>query len=114
MGQQLVAVTFEHALDWLVDHELGLTNFDQRNRNDTNGAPAYPPALLLKIVLFAYLRGMISSRQIARACREQMTFIAHCGNTAPHFTTVGHLVSTLTNDIPRYLRAFFIYVTSKA
>ena len=39
LRQQLVAVTFEHALDWLVDHELDLTNFDQRYRNDTTGAP---------------------------------------------------------------------------
>ena len=53
LRQQLVAGTFEHALGWLVDLELDLTNFDQRYRNDTTGAPAYPPALLLKIVLFA-------------------------------------------------------------
>ena len=39
LRQQLVAGTFEHALDWLVDHELDLTNFDQRYRNGTTGAP---------------------------------------------------------------------------
>ena len=66
LRRQLVAGTFEHALDWLVDHELDLRNFDQRYRNDTTGAPAYPPALLLKIVRFAYSRGMVSSRQVAR------------------------------------------------
>ena len=49
LRQQLVAGTFEHALDWLVDHELDLTSFDKRYRNDTNGVPAYPPALLLKV-----------------------------------------------------------------
>ena len=63
LRQQLVAGTFEHALDWLVDHELDLTGFDACYRNDFNGAPAYPPGLLLKVVLFAYSRGMISSRQ---------------------------------------------------
>ena len=109
LRQQLVAGTFEHALDWLVDHELDLTNFDQRYRNDTTGAPAYPPALLLKIVLFAYSRGMISSRQIARACSEQMTFIALCGDNAPHFTTVAHFVSTLGNDIaPLFARILYL------
>ena len=109
LRQQLVAGTFEHALDWLVDHELDLSGFDTRYRNDTNGAPAYPPGLLLKVVLFAYSRGMISSRQIGRACSEQMTFIALCGDNAPHFTTVAHFVSTLGDDIaPLFARILYL------
>ena len=71
LRQQLIAGTFEHALDWLVDHELDLRGFDARYRNDDNGAPAYPPALLLKIVLFAYSRGMVSSRHIERATKME-------------------------------------------
>ena len=109
LRQQLVAGTFEHALDWLVDHELDLTGFDARYRNDTNGAPAYPPGLLLKVVLFAYSRGMISSRQIGRACGEQVTFIALCGDNAPHFTTIADFVSTLGADIaPLFARILFL------
>ncbi len=64
LQRPLVAGTFEHALDSLVDHELDLTGLDVRYRNDANGAPAYPPALLLKVVLFAYSRGMLSLPQI--------------------------------------------------
>ena len=79
LRRHLVPGTFEHALDWLVDHELDLTGFDVRYRNDAYGAPAYPPALLLKVVLFAYSRGMVSSRQIEAACRENVTFIALLG-----------------------------------
>lgn len=41
-------------------------------RNDLTGASAFPPGMLLKIVLFAYSQGIISSRGIERACREQM------------------------------------------
>ena len=92
LRQQLIAGTFEHALDWLVDHELDLRGFDARYRNDDNGAPAYPPALLLKIVLFAYSRGMVSSRHIERACREQVIFIALAGDHVPHFTTIADFV----------------------
>lgn len=82
LQRQLVAGIFEHALDWLVDHELDLTGFDARYCNDVNGAPAYPPALLLTIVLFAHLRGMVSSREIESACRENVTFIALAGDRA--------------------------------
>lgn len=109
LRQQLIAGTFEHALDWLVDHELDLSDFDARYHNDSNGAPAYPPGLLLKVILFAYSRGMISSRQIARAACEQMTFIALCGDTAPHFTTIADFVSTLGDDIaPLFARILYL------
>ena len=109
LRQQLVAGTFEHALDWLVDHELDLTGFDKHYRNDTNGAPAYPPAMLLKVVLFAYARGMISSRQIERACREQVTFIALSGDNGPHFTTIADFVSRLGEHIaPLFARVLYL------
>lgn len=109
LRHQLVAGTFEHALDWLIDHELDLTSFDQRYRNDTNGAPAYPPALLLKIVLFAYARGMISSRQIERACREQVIFIALSGDNIPHFTTIADFVARLGEHIaPLFAKVLYL------
>ncbi len=86
LQRQLLPGTFEHALNHLLDHEIDLTGFDARFRNDITGATAYPPAMLLKIVLFAYSQGIISSRAIERACREHITFIALSGDTSPHFT----------------------------
>lgn len=52
--RQLLHGAFAHALKYLSDHEIDLSGFDARYRNDLNGAPAFPPALLLKVVLFAY------------------------------------------------------------
>ena len=43
LQSQLIPGTFEHALDWLIEHELDLTPFDARCKNDDEGAPAYPP-----------------------------------------------------------------------
>ncbi|MGI9276162.1 MAG: transposase [Endozoicomonas sp.] len=34
------------------------------------GRLAYDPAMLLKVVLFAYSRGITSSRKIEKSCRE--------------------------------------------
>ena len=99
LSRQLLPGTFEHALNHLLDHEIDLSHFDARFRNDATGAPAYPPALLLKVVLFAYSQGIVSSRQIERACQEHVTFIALCGDRAPHFTTIAKFVSTLGDDI---------------
>jgi transposase len=105
LARQLLPGTFEHALNYLLDHAVDLSNFDARFHNDATGAPAYPPALLLKVVLAAYAHGIVSSRRIERACREQVTFIALCGDQAPHFTTIAHFVRTLGDDIARVFAA---------
>ena len=105
LARQLLPGTFEHALTHLLDCEVDLSHFDLRFRNDATGAPAYPTALLLKVVLFAYAEGIISSRAIARACEEHVTFIALCGAQAPHFTTIAQFVSTLGDDIARVFAA---------
>ena len=68
LARQLLPGTFEHALNHLLDHEVDLTHFDARFKNDATGAPAYPPAMLLKVVLFAYSQGIVRSRAIERVC----------------------------------------------
>jgi transposase len=99
LDKQLLPGTFEHAIHHLIDREFDLSRFDGRYRNDTTGASAYPPGMLLKVVLFAYSQGIVSSRAIERACREHVTFIALSGDSAPHFTTIAHFVSSLGNEI---------------
>jgi transposase len=99
LSRQLIPGTFEHALNHLLDHEIDLSRFDKRFKNDAVGAAAYPPAMLLKVVLFAYSQGIVSSRGMEAACRSHVTFIALCGDSAPHFTTLASFVSTLGEDI---------------
>ncbi|MFZ6749935.1 hypothetical protein [Undibacterium sp. Ren11W] len=53
LDAQLMAGSFEYALDYLIDNELDLSRFDKRYKNDDTGAPAYAPAVMLKIVLLA-------------------------------------------------------------
>ncbi|MDO8465456.1 MAG: IS1182 family transposase [Gallionella sp.] len=101
LQRQLLPGTFEHAMNHLLDHEIDLSGLDARFGNDTTGAAAYPPAMLLKVVLFAYSQGIISSRDIERACREHVTFIALSGDSQPHFTTIAGFVSSLGDDIAR-------------
>ncbi len=97
--RQVLPGSFEHALCHLVDHELDLGPFHARYRNDDGGAPAFDPAALLKIVLLAYSRGVIGSRKIEAACRENMLFIAVSGDSQPHFTTLAAFVSELGDTV---------------
>lgn len=52
LGNQILAATFGHTLNLVID-EMDLPAFDERYANDTTGASAYDPAILLKIVLYA-------------------------------------------------------------
>ena len=92
---QIQPGTFEHAIDYLVDKTIDLSQFEQEYHNDETGAPAIHPRILLKIVLFAYSRGIISSRRIARACEENVLFMALSGDTRPHFTTIANFVGSM-------------------
>jgi len=85
---QLQPGTFEYAVHYLVDNKLDLSSFDATFHNDDCGRPAYDPAILLKIILFAYSRGITSSREIDWCCRNNIIFKALSCNTEPHFTTI--------------------------
>lgn len=103
LEQQLQPGSFEHAINYLIDHQMPeqLAAFDRHYHNHKTGAPAYDPAMLLKVILFAYSRGLISSRDIERACREQVTFIALSGDSQPHFTTIASFIRLLGEDIQK-------------
>lgn len=89
---------FEHALCHLVDHKLDLEGLRNRIKNDDGGAPAYDPAVLLKIVLLSYSRGIISSRKMEAACRDNVLFMAVSGDSQPHSTTLAAFVSQLGDE----------------
>lgn len=99
LEQQIVAGTFEHALHVLIDTEFDLSSLHAKFNNDDTGAPAYDPAVLLKIVLLAYSRGVVSSRAIERACRENVLFMAMSGDTQPAYTTIASFIRNLSDDI---------------
>ncbi len=99
LADQLQPGTFEHTIDYLVDNEIDLSAFDSRYDNDETGAPAYDPAILLKVVLFAYSRGITSSRRIARACEENVVFMALSADSRPHFTTIAEFVSSMSERV---------------
>ena len=57
--RQILPGTFEYTLCYLIDEKIDLSVFEDRYHNDETGAPAYDPAILLKIILFACSKGII-------------------------------------------------------
>jgi transposase len=99
LQDQLVPGTLEHTISELVDKHIDLSIFDARYNNDETGASAIHPKILLKVILLAYARGMISSRQIERACQENILFIALSYGYPPDHSTIAQFISSMQSEI---------------
>src|SRR5208337_391687 len=68
-------------------------------RNDDTGRRAYDPRILLKVVLLGYSRGLISSRKIEQACRENVVFMALSSGQYPDHSTIATFVASMKDEI---------------
>jgi transposase len=59
-----------------------------RYRSDGWGAPAYHPAMMVKVLLYAYAIGQRSSRRIERLLHEDICFRYLAANQTPDFRTI--------------------------
>ncbi|HEU4604259.1 MAG TPA: transposase [Steroidobacteraceae bacterium] len=59
---------------------------------------------MLKIVLFAYSKGIIHSRKIEQLCRENVVCMALSADTTPHFTTIAQFISSCSEEIAAIFR----------
>ena len=96
---QLEPGTLEYTINELVENELDLSVFEGRYQNDDTGATAINPKILLKLILFAYSRGMIGSRQIERVCSENILFMALSCGYRPDHSTIAHFVSSMQKEV---------------
>ena len=55
---------------------------------EARGGPPYHPAMMVALLLYAYSRGVYSSRKIARGCEERLDFMAVSGLQRPDFRTI--------------------------
>lgn len=99
LEDQLMPGTLEFAIHTLVEKRLDLAIFAGKYRNDETGRVAYDPKILLKVVLLAYSRGLISSRKIEQACRENVVFIALACGQQPDHSTIAAFVSSMKDEI---------------
>jgi transposase len=97
--EQIKPGTFEFALDYLIDNEIDLSGFDDLYKNDDTGAPAYSPRVMLKIILYAYSLGIVSSREIDAQCKTVTTFMALSADSHPHYTTIANFVTSMKDQI---------------
>src|SRR5215212_2710429 len=110
MGQRFVACDREQSFlippdvrEWLPgDHlawfvidavgEMELEAFYAVYRRDGRSRPAYEPAMMVALLLYAYARGTRSSRAIERGCEEDVAFRVLAAQQRPDHATIARFV----------------------
>jgi transposase len=101
LSEQIIEGTYEYTLRHLIDNKLDLRIFDKKYSNDETGASAINPKILLKVILYCYNQGILSSRKIAAMCETHMTTRALAEDTQPHCTTISNFVSGMGEEIEK-------------
>jgi len=71
----------------VVTEELDLTEITASYLGE-KGQPPFHPAMMARLLLYAYCCGISSSRRIAKACRERVDFMSIVALDPPDFRTI--------------------------
>lgn len=109
LEEQLVPGTLEYAIHHIIEERIDLSFFDDRYSNDDTGRKAISPRVLLKVVLFGYSRGLLTSRSLEKACNENILFMALSCGQKPDHSTFAAFVSSLGKEIsPLFTKVLLI------
>lgn len=80
----------DHEVWFVIDvvEQLDLSALEASYRLGGQGRAPVSPTMLLTLLMWGYSRGVVSSRAIERACREDVAFRVICANDAPDHTTI--------------------------
>jgi transposase len=110
MGQRFVACDREQSFlmppdvrEWLSEGhlawfvidavgEMELDAFYVAYRQDGRSRPAYDPAMMVALLLYAYARGIRSSRAIERGCEEDVAFRVLSAQQRPDHATIARFI----------------------
>lgn len=72
--------------------EMDLNGFYAEYRLDGHGRPAYDPAMMVALILYAYSRNVRSSRLIERECLEDIAYRVIMANERPDHSTIARFI----------------------
>ena len=92
LEEQLLPGTFEWTIDYLID-KINISLFEQNYHNEEKGAAAYSPKMLLKVIMYCYSKGILSSRRIEQTCKSNIIVNSLAGDAEPDHATIAEFIS---------------------
>ena len=93
LKNQLLPGTFEYMLNEIIGTKIDISGFDKNYKNDKTGASAIPPCVLIKLIIYGYFKGQISSRKIWKLSCENIVAKALTGDMNIHWTTIADFIT---------------------
>jgi hypothetical protein len=93
----------DHLVWFVIDvvDQIDLDRFRRSYRSDGHGRPAYDPAMMVALLLYAYCGGVRSSRVIERRCVEDIAYRVLAGNHRPDHVTIARFRQRTPRRWPR-------------
>lgn len=76
-----------HFISHIVQEELDFREIES-DYMEERGAPPYNPRMLTGVLLYGYMKGEYSSRNLSRACEERVDFMVVAGMNKPDHATI--------------------------
>lgn len=105
MKEWLPAGHLAYFVSDVVDH-LDLEAITRRYKYEERGYPPYHPAMMVKVLVYAYCIGVSSSRKIEKRLEEDISFRVLAANNTPDFRTI----SEFRKDHLKALAGLFLQV----
>lgn len=77
-----------HFIVKLIEEELNFHKIESVYEAELRGAPPFSPRMMTGVLIYGYMRGVYSSRELARACEERVDFMMLSAMNRPDFRTI--------------------------
>jgi len=96
----------DHLIYFLLDAvgEMDLSPFFERYQNSVSGQPPFHPRMMVTLLLYAYCKGVFSSRKIMSRCHEDIAFRVIVREDIPDFRTI----SDFRKDNLSHMKSLFV------
>jgi len=86
--------------------QMDLSSFYNKRRPDGWGAASYEPSMMVALLLYAYSKGELSSREIERLCERDIAFKVITANQKPDHSSI----SRFRKDNSKELAGLFVQI----
>jgi len=109
LQEQLLPDSFEYMLNEIIGTKIDLSAYDKKYKNDLTGASAVPPTVLLKLIIYGYYNGCISSRKIYELNNKNIIAKALTGDMEIHWTTIANFISGNKEEVKKTFIQVLMY-----
>ena len=88
LDEQFGENTREYFVSHFVDNEISMGGFENKYNNDAKGQPAIHPSVILKVILYSFMTGVYSMREMEDLTKKSLAYKYLTGNIEIDHTTI--------------------------